>query len=270
MLTSAKGRIVERLFVHNLGAAGVLLLTAPAGPARVLSHLGKYTFAEVTELRDVSGSTFALSIVGPRWRGASTAAGIPELPGFGAASCVVNGVAVDVVATNGFDAEGVLVIGPRASTTEVEAALRAVVLSVGGAPMERADVETWRIVRGYPAAGHELTEEYNPLEAGLRDAVSFTKGCYVGQEVVARLNTYDKVSRALVRLRLADSAPVPERGAEVIAGGRPVGTVTSACRVPGLETVAAIASVKRRDLSDDATIAVAVAGEEWPAERVKP
>ena len=53
---------------------------------------------------------------------------------------------------------------------------------------------------GRTLSGRELTEEHNPLEAGLKDAVSFTKGCYVGQEVIARLNTYDKVARSIVRL----------------------------------------------------------------------
>ena len=67
--------------------------------------------------------------------------------------------------------------------------------------IEGEELERWRIAAGLPAAGHELTEDWNPLEAGLWDHVSFTKGCYVGQEVVARLRTYDKVSREIVRLR---------------------------------------------------------------------
>jgi folate-binding protein YgfZ len=62
-------------------------------------------------------------------------------------------------------------------------------------------MEVARIERGVPAFGSELNEDHNPLEAGLIDSISFNKGCYVGQEVVARLNTYDKVRRRLAVLR---------------------------------------------------------------------
>ena len=61
-------------------------------------------------------------------------------------------------------------------------------------------LEAVRIWRGVPAHGAELTEERNPLEAGLVRFVSFNKACYIGQEVVARLNAYDKVQRSLVGL----------------------------------------------------------------------
>ncbi|HJQ97640.1 MAG TPA: glycine cleavage T C-terminal barrel domain-containing protein, partial [Candidatus Polarisedimenticolaceae bacterium] len=109
------------------------------------------------------------------------------------------------------------------------------------------DFEAWRILTGRPLAGHELTEDYNPLEAGLRDAVSFTKGCYTGQEVVARLNTYDKVAREIVRLEIPDGE-VPPAGARLVFGEREAGIVTSAVRDPRGSTIAALAYVKKRDL----------------------
>ena len=76
-------------------------------------------------------------------------------------------------------------------------------------------METRRILLGIPAPGHELTEDYNPLEAGLGEAVSFTKGCYVWQEVVARLNTYDTVSRRLVGLVFRADGAAPPVGAPI-------------------------------------------------------
>jgi folate-binding protein YgfZ len=138
--------------------------------------------------------------------------------------------------------------------------------SEGGGAIDAEVVEAWRILSGLPAPGHELTDEHNPLEAGLRDAVSFTKGCYVGQEVVARLNTYDKVSRILVRLELPPGAPVPAPGAAVLRDGRSVGAVTSAIRPAGRRSPVALAYVKSREITADVTaLAVDDAGTAWSA-----
>lgn len=60
------------------------------------------------------------------------------------------------------------------------------------------DLEIYRIAKGIPRWGVELTENHNPLEAGLHSLISWTKGCYVGQEVIARLDTYKKVQQYLV------------------------------------------------------------------------
>jgi tRNA-modifying protein YgfZ len=248
VLTSPKGRIVERLFVHHLGADGVLLVAGPDAAPRVLAHLKKFTFAEDTGLSDLTPSTAAHAVVGPSWADAARAAGLPELPPFGAAACQIAGARVRVVRTNGFDARGVLVICDRGDGSRVRTALVAAAESIGGVAMDAAALEAWRVLERLPAAGAELTEDHNPLEAGLRDAVSFTKGCYVGQEVVARLNTYDKVSRELVRLDLAPGAPAPARGAAVRSEGREVGVITSSVLLPGGDAAVALAYVKSRDI----------------------
>jgi folate-binding protein YgfZ len=91
--------------------------------------------------------------------------------------------------------------------------------------------EILRIEAGLPASGHELSDRFNPLEAELRHAISFTKGCYTGQEVVARLNTYDKVQRALRGLALTGGL-VPPPGSRVLDAGKEVGRVTSAVHSP--------------------------------------
>jgi folate-binding protein YgfZ len=84
-----------------------------------------------------------------------------------------------------------------------------------------AEYENFRIVAGIPFGANEISENFNPLEAGLDDLVSWTKGCYVGQEVIARLDTYKKVQKRLVRLELAesvDTVPTPIRNAGGEAG----------------------------------------------------
>ena len=72
----------------------------------------------------------------------------------------------------------------------------------GVQPIGLEAMEALRVENGLPRWGHELGDAYNPLEAGLTGSVSWTKGCYIGQEVVARLWTYHKVQRYLVGLGL--------------------------------------------------------------------
>ena len=95
----------------------------------------------------------------------------------------------------------------------------------------RDAVELARIEQGVPAFGAELSESYNPLEAGLQHMVSYTKGCYIGQEVIARLTTYDKVQKRLVRLTWPADAQV-DAGTKLMLDGRQAGVVTSAIRDP--------------------------------------
>ncbi len=103
-----------------------------------------------------------------------------------------------------------------------------------------------RVELGRPWPGHELTGEYNPLEAGLAWACAENKGCYTGQEIIARQITYDKVTKTLVGLAPdpAAGATLPV-GAPVTADGREVGRVTSSAYSPGLEAPVALGIVKR-------------------------
>lgn len=96
-----------------------------------------------------------------------------------------------------------------------------------------------RIEEGIPWPSYELTSAVNPLESGLADLIDFDKGCYVGQEVIARLDTYDKVQRSLIRLRLADTTnPDPNQriptGADIwdASGSRKVGWISSSAMLP--------------------------------------
>ena len=96
-----------------------------------------------------------------------------------------------------------------------------------------------RIEQGMPWPGYELTTGVNPLECGLEDLIDFDKGCYVGQEVIARLDTYDKVQRRMVKLRLADTTTrdatqlIPT-GEEIWddSGSRKVGWISSSAVIP--------------------------------------
>ena len=117
-----------------------------------------------------------------------------------------------------------------------EALLRA----AGDGGVIRASLEALEILRieaGIPAFGSELDDTVLPAEAGLLDAVSQTKGCYVGQEVVARMETAGRVSHRLVGLELSGQT-LPEAGSPILADAKRVGEVTSCCRSPAAGPIA--------------------------------
>jgi tRNA-modifying protein YgfZ len=97
---------------------------------------------------------------------------------------------------------------------------------LGFVQKEIVDYEEYRVACGIPGFPGEFSASYNPLEAGLLHLVSFTKGCYIGQEVVARLDTYKKVQRRLMRLKMLDlPANLPEK---IYFEGEECGSITSA------------------------------------------
>ena len=130
-------------------------------------------------------------------------------------------------------------------------AVRGAVLAAGAAAIDEQAAETLRIERGRPRYGIDLDESVIPQEAGLNErAVSFTKGCYVGQETVARLYYKGKPNRQLRGLRATEPlAP----GTELSLEGRVVGTVTSAAVSPRLGPIGL--ALVRREAPVGSTIA---------------
>jgi folate-binding protein YgfZ len=130
----------------------------------------------------------------------------------------------------------------------------AVRLIEAGAVLLSAEVyEVLRVEAGRPGPAQELTGEHTPLEANLDGAISSTKGCYSGQEIIARQLTYDKVARRMAGLRLEQPVAV---GAAVQVDGRTVGTVTSAVQSPRFGPIAL--AVMRRPHFEPHTYVTAV------------
>ncbi len=117
---------------------------------------------------------------------------------------------------------------------------------------DAAAYEAHRIELGRPRPGQELTDAFNPLEAGMTWACAEDKGCYTGQEIIARQLTYDKVTRSLVHLR---SDMLLTEGAPVSVKDRAVGTVTSSAHSPTAGQLA-LAILKRPHNVEGATVTV--------------
>ena len=107
--------------------------------------------------------------------------------------------------------------------------------------------EIARIEAGIPRFGQDMDESNIPLEAGLENrGISFSKGCYIGQEVISRIRTYGQVAKALRGLRLGDTAaPLPAKGDKLLKEGKEVGYVTSAVASPKLNAKIALGYVRK-------------------------
>ena len=219
VLTTNKGRIIDLLFVLRQ-ADYLLILTAPETRQRVAEWIDFYTFVEDVAVEDTTDETAMFSLMGDGVADAMPS--LADLPLYGSAAVDVDGVAALALRTDYAGARSYDLIAPASDAQCLWNGLT----DRGATPVGYTASELLRIERGVPLQGHELTEDYNPLEANLWDFISFNKGCYIGQEVVARLNAYDKVQRHLARLSWQDGA-IPAQGDALYADGRRIGELTS-------------------------------------------
>jgi tRNA-modifying protein YgfZ len=202
----------------------VLLLVSPNRRQQLLEWLDRYIFPmDRVELKDVSSEYATFNLIGPGSDSILQKLS-DEMPIEQAYAShqelVLDGINVRVAVGNGLALPGYTLIVPAAKAAK----LWQVLTEVGAIPMGTRVWEQLRIEQGRPACDRELTEDYNPLEAGLWQTISFNKGCYIGQETIARLNTYKGVKQQLWGIRL--NAPV-EPEAVVMVGEEKVGKLTS-------------------------------------------
>ena len=224
VLTSDRGRIVDLVYVIHCGDRQVML-TSPGQQQNVIDFLDKYTIMEDLEVEDITEKASLLRLTGP-----------------------------DAVAMLGqVSDDGILVVEPPADPDEPERAptrylladdpedatrISADLEAAGAASISAQTAEALRVAQARPAHGSEMSDTYNPLEAGLIGAIDFHKGCYIGQEVIARLDTYHKVQKYLVSLSF-DTDPAQAGallGCRLVNDeGAAMGLVTSATVVPTAE-----------------------------------
>jgi folate-binding protein YgfZ len=232
-----EGRIVAE--VHVLARPEALLLeTEREAIGELTRHLGRYIVADDVQLRDASGDWERLSVEGPAAPAVLAATlGAPfELAPDAVAEAPLAGARVLAAAYSLSGLGGVQLLAPAGAGAAVCAALLAAGRALGLAEAAPAELEVLRVEQGVPRQGRELTPEVLPAEARLERAVSETKGCFTGQEVVTRMRSRGRVSHLLVGLRFGGSG-LPAPGSELTAGERVVGSVTSALRSPRLGAI---------------------------------
>jgi len=244
-LLDRKGHLQSDMRVLHL-PDGLWLDIEPGPAPAVLSHLRTYSIGREVEIADVTEEWAILALVGPR---AAELAGFEGLrPQYAQRIRRWQEIEVLGVAT----ALGVDLI-VRAGDAD---RLRGLALAAGVVEVGEEAAEIVRIESGTPRFGADMSAETMPAEAGIVDAaVSFTKGCYIGQEPVARLHYKGRPNRQLRGLEL--SAPA-EAGAELRLGDRTVGRIGSSCVSPARGPIAL--AIVRREAEPGAELAVGEAG----------
>ncbi len=245
LLLTREGRVVADFHVLVREAA-LWLETAAAALATALARLEKYVIADDVVLADRSSGFARLAVEGPSSAGVLGEL-LGETPAPAPDGCVdlVFAETPLVVAAFAFaGGPGFQLFVPSERGNDVHSALLAVGAKHGLVAASGEVLECLRIEAGVPRLGRELDESVLPDEARLERAVSTTKGCYTGQEVVARMRSRGRVSHLLVGLRCAGDE-LPERGAPVEdAEAKRVGEVTSSVRSPRFGSIA-LAFVRR-------------------------
>ena len=230
VFTTPLARIIDRVVVYARDG-DVLMLTSRGNQGRVMQWLRKYIFfGDDVQIKDVTGELGMLSIYGStsmelvrQVTGEKLSA--LELHHWRAAQFA--GVEITIGRADPIGGGGFHLIGAQASMP----ALRSALIDAGCTSSGEETYQVLRVEAGCPEFGHELGDEYIPLEANLWADVSFKKGCYTGQEIIARMESRQKLAKQLQGLRFEGEVNLP---AALYLEEHEVGVVTSVVCSPAL------------------------------------
>ena len=224
VMVTSTARTIDLVTAYVLNDA-VLLLVSPNRRQELMKWLDRYIFpADKVKLADVTEEKAILSLIGPQSHGIVKELGAGDLIGQPDGNHILVGEVI-VAVGSGLAAPGYTLILPLAEKQTWWDKIR----SLGAEELSDRAWEMLRILQGRPAPDSELTDDYNPLEVGLWHTVSFSKGCYIGQETIARLNTYKGVKQYLWGIRLSAAA---EPETVITIGEEKVGKLTSYTTTP--------------------------------------
>ncbi len=255
VLTSPTARILDvlRLIADE---ESLIVLTLPEHGTDTAGYLkSRVFFMDKVLLDDISSEFAQVELEGP------LSTKILEEIGFSSSPSIDEIVGADLwgqrclaIGQRGMVGAGYRLFLPASSVPDLETSLEKLEVE----QISDAAYNVLRVEAGLPAAGAELTDVYTPLEVGLEWTIAENKGCYTGQEVIARQITYDKITQRLVGLHLSQPS---HPGDSVWAQDRQIGKITSSALSPRLGEIA-LAILKRPFQEPGSTVQVRPAGSE--------
>jgi tRNA-modifying protein YgfZ len=240
-LLDRKGKMQTDLRVLRVGAEEIQVDLEPAPKDQALRHLTMYSIGRDVAITDATAEQALLSLIGPR---AAEIAASPPLPEFANETVTVAGIEALAVGTR----DGIDLFCAATDRGRLLAALT----GAGAVEVTPEAAEIVRVEAGVPRFGAEMDAGTMPAEAAIvADAVSFTKGCYIGQETVARLHYKGKPNRHLRGLKLSGAATP---GAALRLGEKEVGTLGGAVVSPALGPIGL--AIVRREAEPGSELAV--------------
>ena len=249
VLTTDIGRIIDRLILYA-SSDTVYALTSENNAENIIRYLMRFVFFnDDFHMEDLSADTAVFAIYGPNAKTKLTTAGFPDeaLPLHHWRQAEIDGMTTYLHRTNPINGDGYFVM----SQNKVREQLWQHLINSGLPIADETAFDFLRIEAGQPRFAHELTQDYIPLEADLWDDVSFTKGCYIGQEIIARMESRGKLAKKLTRLTAP--SPLPNDG-NLMANGKNAGTITSTAVGP--DGVVALGYVKTAVLESGTPLTV--------------
>lgn len=249
-LLTPQGRMITDMRVLETGREIIIDLPGAVGD-QVRGRLEQFVFSEDVEVVDITRAQAQLGVYGPEAArvlspllAGTTGDLLDKMPLFGNVRLSVEGTGVLVVRSDDVGISGFDLFAEAAGRSRLHDALR----TAGAADIDAETADVCRVEAGLPSFGVDMDTDTIPLEAGIEDrAISLTKGCYVGQEVIIRVlhRGHGRVARKLVGMTLEGSAGVPAHGVAIRAGAREAGSVTSAVMSPALARPIALGYVHR-------------------------
>ena len=227
ILTTDIGRIIDRLLLYPTSST-IYALTSENNSDAIARYLMRFVFFQDDfKIQDISDGTLIFAVYGPKAREKVIAAGFTDedLPLHHWRQTKFGDSAAYLMRTDPIHGDGYFIIGEEKDRDALWQRLLDTNLTVANAQA----FDYLRIEEGQPRFGQELSSDYIPLEADLWDDVSFNKGCYIGQEIIARMESRGKVAKKLVSLTASASL---QAGDTLLANGKKAGTVTSAALGP--------------------------------------
>ena len=278
-----QGRMIADMRVFETGD-GLLVSLAGTVAAAVRDRFDELVFSEDVHVSDLSAAWIAFGLYGPRAAAVvgpavasvvgpnanpvvgpnfSSASALASWPPFHNERREIGGAPVVVAASDELGIRGFDLFAER----QAAEALRARLVAAGAVEVGAAALDVVRVESGIPVFGVDMDADTIPLEAGLEHrAISFTKGCYVGQEVIVRVRDrgHGRVVRRLAGL-LVEGEETPEGGVRLIAGDRDAGRVTSAVLSPALRRPIALGYLHRDFVEPGTRVSIARGDRRLPA-----
>jgi folate-binding protein YgfZ len=263
-----QGRMISDMRVVESGD-NVLLDVEAFVASPLAERFDKLIFSEDLQVRNVTAELAELGVHGPSASSVlervttMPAARLQSLNQYDNVRGQAVGADITLVRDDSHGVPGYDVYVPSGGRTQLAAAL----VEAGAVRCDEDTAETLRIEAGRPRFGVDMDHETIPLEAGIENrAISLTKGCYVGQEVIVRVlhRGHGRVARRLVGLVLSGER-APSRGDKILSGEQEVGRITSAVQSPLMNAPIALGYVQRDHTSEGSELTVTVGSEALPA-----
>lgn len=256
-----QGRILGDLYAYNRGES-ILIDTERLQTENLLKLFDHYIIMDDVDAQDRSDAIAAIGLQGQRSREILKQAGItiPDMEHMQIVDLTWHGVAISVIRMASKEFLTFEIWAPAAAISELWKAI----VEAGAEPVGSDALEQFRVMIGFPKYGIDIRERDLPQETEQRHALNFSKGCYVGQEIVERIRSRGNVHRTFHGFVL--SGDTPERGAKLQADGKEVGELTSVNRIPAPreERPVALGYIRREALERGAKITYS-GGEAQPA-----